>query len=157
HPIHSHLSRDYHNFYKQKYRHEFVRLIIGLIIYVSIFLFFHHYTYWYLFSSFILVIAILLLNFSLFKCYNLFILKKKIKKLTDRMNFGKMNLIFKNNQIEILQNNSKRVIFKSQLIECLLLGDALFFIEKNNKYFPFKVNKAEISEASFEHLMRVLA
>lgn len=69
------------------------------------------------------------------------------------MNFGKMNLIVKSNQIEILQNNSKRVIFKSQLIGCLLLGDALFFIEKNKKYFPFKVNKAEISEVSFEQLI----
>tara|TARA_R110000850_G_scaffold203228_1_gene329546 strand:+ start:168724 stop:169251 length:528 start_codon:yes stop_codon:yes gene_type:complete len=148
--------RDYKNFYKRKYSRRLLKLVLGLITTIVIYLVLKYFTEWNLIEIISFALIFLILNFVLFKAYDLYSIIKKIKRIKNEITFGQMNLIIKNTFIEINHNDNKRVIFLSQLKECVLHSDCLFFIEKNQKHLPFKVSKSEMNNNSFEILVKEL-
>lgn len=95
---------------------------------------------------------------TLFEVYDLLRINKSLQKIKQQEAFAfeKFNLILENTFLETSRYNRKRVVFFTQLKKCLLINDTLFFIEKNDKYLPVKINKTEMQDGSFERLLEEL-
>ena len=136
-----------------KIQKELKKLVGALVISIMAFLIIKEFTELKIIERISVGLIIGITTFIFFKIVDLFTINKKLEKVKSQISFGKMNLIILATHIEINQYGKKRVIFLSQLTKCILINDVLFFIEKNKKLLPVKVNKSEMSNNSFDDMI----
>ena len=136
-----------------KIQKELKKLVGALVISIMAFLIIKEFTELKIIERISVGLIIGITTFIFFKIVDLFTINKKLEKVKSQISFGKMNLIILATHIEINQYGKKRVIFLSQLTKCILINDVLFFIEKNKKLLPVKVNKLEMSNNSFDDMI----
>ena len=149
----SNFSKDYKLYLKDKYKNSLKKLVIGLILAFVLFLILRNFTNWKIIISIGFGLIVLIANFIFFNLYHLVSINKRLENSISEISFGKMNLTLESTFIELNQYGRKTVIFTSQIEKCIIKFNAIFFIEKNKKYLPIKINKAEMKEDSFEKLI----
>src|SRR5690625_510672 len=147
---------DYILYYKVKHQKSLKKLLFKLALSIIVFLLIKALADWPIIESMSFALIILITNFVLFKIYDLLTIDKKLKKVINNAYKGKMNLILEPTFIDLDQYGRKRTIFLSQLTKCILQCNIIFFIEKSDKYLPFKINRSEMKDESFQKLIKRL-
>ena len=150
------IKTDYWLYFTKKSKQKILALGIGFLLALIVYFLLYFFTKTPLLTSFALGIMTFLLLFILFDLIDLFLIRRKLKKIEKLIPYGKRNLVVKNNSIEIIHPTEKRVIFLSQLTKIIRIKKVFYFIEKKSKKIPFKINKAEMSDSSFEQLMTLM-
>lgn len=104
-----------------------------------------------------LIIAIILFDF--FKLERFFSLKDYVNKLyvNNNSHFKPLTIEIHDYQIKLIQNHQTiDVLLLSQIEKVLLLSESIYFIEKNKKLLPFRINKKEMSPNTFGSLINEL-
>jgi len=144
---------DYRLFYKVKHQKSLRKLLVKLTISIIVFLLIRNLADWAIIESISFGLIILVAIFVAYKVYDLLTIDKKLKKIINETYYGKVNLILEPTLIDLNQYGRKRTLFLSQLTKCIILSNIIFFVEKNDKYLPMKINKSEMNDESFQRLI----